>query len=101
MRFVSFLIKTARLLVLHASLGLSAASQIPLVHNQQPHGYDRDVSPKLFSELEELARLVDIAYCVGLTNTGISKPFECLSRCSQFPNFELIKVRTIHLLVKA
>ena len=86
MRLVSL---TSVLLVLNASLGLSSSLQIPLVsHNASD---DRAVSARLFGELEELSRIVDIAYCVGLTNTGISKPFGCLSRCSDFPDFELVK----------
>ncbi len=48
----------------------------------------RNVSQALFNSLEELARIVDIAYCVGLT--GIHKPFECLSRCDDFKGFELV-----------
>lgn len=48
----------------------------------------RNVSQALFNSLEELARIVDIAYCVG--STGIQKPFRCLSRCNDFPAFELI-----------
>lgn len=52
---------------------------------------DRRVTPQLFAELEELARLVDIAYCVG--TTGIRRPFACLSRCGEFPGFELVDVR--------
>jgi pimeloyl-ACP methyl ester carboxylesterase len=46
------------------------------------------VSLPLFNELEELSRLVDIAYCVG--TTGIAKPFTCASRCSEFPTLELV-----------
>lgn len=46
------------------------------------------ISPSLFESLEELARIVDIAYCVG--STGIQKPFKCLSRCSEFEAFELV-----------
>ncbi|KFY47324.1 hypothetical protein V495_02004, partial [Pseudogymnoascus sp. VKM F-4514 (FW-929)] len=49
---------------------------------------DRTVSPALFTELEETARLADIAYCVGVS--GIWKPFGCLSRCGDFPDFELV-----------
>ncbi|OAA65013.1 Lipase, class 3 [Cordyceps fumosorosea ARSEF 2679] len=45
------------------------------------------VSPDLFASLERLARLVDITYCIG--NTGIVKPFSCLSRCAEFPNVTL------------
>jgi hypothetical protein len=47
-----------------------------------------DISIKLFAELEELSRIVDISYCVG--TTGISKPFKCASRCDEFPDFELV-----------
>ncbi|KAG0651180.1 Acetylxylan esterase [Hyphodiscus hymeniophilus] len=47
-----------------------------------------NISIELFAELEELARIVDISYCVG--TTGISKPFSCASRCDEFPAFELV-----------
>jgi hypothetical protein len=50
----------------------------------------REVSQSLFNSLEELARLVDISYCVG--STGIQKPFSCLSRCNDFEGFELVTV---------
>ncbi|KAJ5084342.1 hypothetical protein NUU61_008921 [Penicillium alfredii] len=46
------------------------------------------VSNELFDSLEELARLVDISYCVG--TTGIQKPFQCLSHCAEFPDLELV-----------
>lgn len=46
------------------------------------------ISPQLFASLEELARIVDISYCVG--STGIYKPFSCISRCDDFPDFELV-----------
>ncbi|RPB11172.1 alpha/beta-hydrolase [Morchella conica CCBAS932] len=36
-----------------------------------------------------LSRIVDIAYCVGSLNTGVSKPFQCLSFCKDFPTFTL------------
>ncbi|KAK4985816.1 hypothetical protein LTR50_005723 [Elasticomyces elasticus] len=62
-------------------------TQIPLLR----HADNRTVSAKLFAELEQLARVVDISYCIGLTGLGIAKPFQCLSRCSDFPNFELVK----------
>jgi Lipase (class 3) len=48
----------------------------------------RNVSHELFTSLEELARIVDITYCVG--STGVHKPFRCLSRCDDFPGFELV-----------
>jgi Lipase (class 3) len=52
------------------------------------HLESRTISQALFNSLEELARLVDIAYCVG--STGIYKPFRCLSRCDEFEGFELV-----------
>ncbi|KAM3414803.1 hypothetical protein BST61_g9952 [Cercospora zeina] len=62
------------------------ARQLPVLR----HADHRRVSPDLFRELEELSRIVDISYCVGSTSWGISKPFTCLSRCSDFPDFELV-----------
>jgi hypothetical protein len=53
---------------------------------------DTSVSARLFAELEELARIVDISYCVGLTGLGIQKPFQCVSRCAEFEDFELVTV---------
>jgi len=74
------------------ALGAIAAAAAPV--EQTPllrHAHDnRTVSVELFTELEELARIVDISYCVGLTSLGIIKPFTCLSRCKDFPKFELI-----------
>ncbi|KAI9818189.1 MAG: hypothetical protein M1827_000814 [Pycnora praestabilis] len=49
---------------------------------------NHNVSTELFYELEELARIVDISYCVG--TTGIQKPFLCASRCQDFFGFELV-----------
>ncbi|KAI9781983.1 MAG: hypothetical protein M1839_005576 [Geoglossum umbratile] len=49
----------------------------------------QNISTELFAELEELARLVDISYCVG--TTGIQKPFACASRCAEFKGFGLVK----------
>lgn len=81
------------LLILSSLLAISSAlpaQQVPLLRHA---ANNRTVSAALFADLEELARIVDISYCVGLTGTGISKPFKCLSRCSEFPDFELLKVR--------
>lgn len=50
----------------------------------------RGISHQLFVELEELSRIVDIAYCVGNPGLGIGKPFSCWGRCDEFPNFELV-----------
>ncbi|KAE8350173.1 Alpha/Beta hydrolase protein [Aspergillus coremiiformis] len=49
---------------------------------------NRNISRKAFDSLEELSRIVDVSYCVG--STGVRKPFDCLSRCDEFPGFELI-----------
>lgn len=49
---------------------------------------DSTITLSLFHSLEELARLVDISYCVG--TSGITKPFQCASRCDDFPGFELV-----------
>jgi hypothetical protein len=69
--------------------------QSPLGLNDAPPGRytvsgRHNVSLRLFAELEELARIVDIAYCVGVT--GIYRPFECASRCDEFPGYELVDV---------
>lgn len=75
-------------------LSLSVASLFPKAHDITPerlHAVGQGISDELFSSLEELSRLVDITYCVGAT--GIYKPFRCLSRCSEFSNFELLTVR--------
>src|ERR1700761_6387293 len=50
--------------------------------------HSAEISQSLFESLEELARIVDISYCVG--TSGIRKPFKCLSRCSDFDGFNLI-----------
>ncbi|KAF2480788.1 Alpha/Beta hydrolase protein [Neohortaea acidophila] len=72
-----------------ALLGSHGAKSLqePLLAQAHPH---RSVSPALFAELEELARIVDISYCVGGSLNGIQKPFKCLSRCAEFPHFELV-----------
>ncbi|KAJ5818312.1 Lipase class 3 [Penicillium riverlandense] len=60
----------------------NGALRFSTAHNDPAH----DI-PRLFNSLEELSRLVDISYCVS--TTGIQKPFQCLSRCVEFPNLEL------------
>lgn len=70
-----------------AAAAVSVDHQVPLLQHARTN---RTVSVELFSELEELARIVDITYCVGLTSLGINKPFSCLSRCKDFPKFELV-----------
>ncbi|PWY76360.1 putative actin-related protein 2/3 complex subunit 1A [Aspergillus sclerotioniger CBS 115572] len=48
----------------------------------------RPVPQGLYDSLEELARVVDVSYCVG--STGLQKPFECLSHCGDLRGFELL-----------
>lgn len=55
----------------------------------------RKVSRELYDSLEELSRITDITYCLG--NSGVQKPFQCLSRCDEFEGFELVTVRTLSL----
>lgn len=62
-------------------------AQSPIVYK---HESSRNITFELFAELEELARIVDISYCVG--TTGIHKPFLCASRCQDFEGFELVTV---------
>lgn len=50
----------------------------------------RKLPKALFDDLEELARLVDISYCVG--STGLREPFDCLNHCKEFEGFELVTV---------
>ena len=52
-----------------------------LLNNNAP------VSAQVFEELEELARIVDISYCVG--SSGIRSPFNCY-KCNEFEGFELV-----------
>ncbi len=68
--------------------------QVPISSESPANSY-HDLSAELFADLEELSRLVDIAYCVGSTGTGIRKPFQCLSRCHEFDDFELVTVSSI------
>lgn len=56
--------------------------------DRQSSEWNTNISIQLFAELEELARIVDISYCVG--TSGIYKPFQCASRCDEFPDFELV-----------
>lgn len=56
----------------------------------------RSIPNSLFLELDQLARVVDVSYCVG--NTGLRKPFECLSHCADLEGFELISVGASSLM---
>jgi hypothetical protein len=81
-------------IILFATIQLTKAAVI--LGDEQQHALlqqqstNRTVSATLFAELEESARLADIAYCVG--TTGIYNPFGCLSHCEEFKGFELITV---------
>jgi len=91
MRFPeSIAIRNLLLLCVSVAAGFPASSQHPFNYEASVSG-NHNVSTKLFAELEELARLVDIAYCVGVT--GIQPPFECASRCDEFPKYQLVDVR--------
>jgi pimeloyl-ACP methyl ester carboxylesterase len=85
MRYSSIILT---LLTLSPSLGHSHPAnnlpETPLL----PQAHSANITLPLFAELEELSRIVDISYCVG--TTGISAPFHCASRCSEFPSFELV-----------
>lgn len=74
------------------ALGVPAQPQTPFA--QAASTNHSSISDRLFVELEELARVVDIAYCVGTAGLGIQKPFQCASRCGEFENFELVTVGT-------
>lgn len=56
----------------------------------EPENHSRQISQTLFDELQELARLVDVSYCVG--STGLREPFDCLNHCKEFEGFELVTV---------
>jgi pimeloyl-ACP methyl ester carboxylesterase len=82
---------------LNSILGLFSFVSAITTSTSRPHASPAVAPPvvshdhiplRLFNELEELSRLVDIAYCVG--TTGIGKPFTCASRCSEFPALELV-----------
>lgn len=71
----------------------SSATASSTTHDGGSHK-GASISPALFAELEELARVVDITYCVGSVGAGIQPPFSCPSRCGDFPSFELVTVGT-------
>ncbi|PHH84102.1 hypothetical protein CDD83_2472 [Cordyceps sp. RAO-2017] len=55
------------------------------------------ISTPLFADLERMSRIVDISYCVG--NSGVRKPFRCLSRCSEFPELSLVSTWNTGILL--
>lgn len=92
-----------RLFLLIGAVSTALASALPSTDILTQHTLGKDgskfdvpknqaISQELFDELEELSRIVDIAYCVGTLNSGIESPFQCLSFCKDFPKFELVRV---------
>ncbi|KAL8943642.1 MAG: hypothetical protein Q9216_000930 [Gyalolechia sp. 2 TL-2023] len=84
-------LKVISLLTLGAIGTALGRPQQTLLADFQVSHVTENVTTELFSDLEELSRIVDIAYCVGATGLGIQKPFLCASRCQDFHHFELIK----------
>jgi triacylglycerol lipase len=85
--FISLIVVLTRL------CSVSTAHVVPLEVSKAPENITpgRQISQELFDSIEELAHIVDIAYCIG--TTGIRKPFQCLSHCGELKGFELINVR--------
>ncbi|KAK0782749.1 hypothetical protein LTR91_025815 [Friedmanniomyces endolithicus] len=74
-------------LFLAATTFVSALQQNPLLY---PTSNSHNITSTLFTNLEELARIVDISYCVSPPSLGILHPFRCLSHCKEFPKFSLV-----------
>ncbi|KKY29031.1 putative extracellular triacylglycerol [Phaeomoniella chlamydospora] len=74
--------------LLSFALSSTAAALPPPLNLNLNNNATTPITPELFDELEELARIVDITYCVG--SIGIQKPFKCASRCHEFEGFELV-----------
>ena len=97
--FTKTMLNFSRLLVfLYCFSSLSSALRVPSFQaplaQDLPSTSDNTISLELFNDLEELSRIVDISYCVGITGPGIQKPFLCASRCQDFPSFDLVTVGT-------
>lgn len=82
-------------LLLVSAIAILGQSQQEILGTLQS---DHNVSDGLFRDLEELSRVVDIAYCVGTAGLGIQKPFLCASRCQDFKHFELVKVSSCRII---
>ena len=81
------------LLAIPLACAFSTPSSTLRESRSQQAASSQNITSRIFADLEEAARIVDITYCVGVT--GVSKPFQCLSRCQDFPNFELVTVRCV------
>ncbi|CAK7568163.1 MAG: hypothetical protein SEPTF4163_006146 [Sporothrix epigloea] len=77
---------------LHAQVSTSATAK--------PSASSSVVPLPLFLSLERYARLVDIAYCVGIMGSGISRPFSCISRCADFPEIRLLSTWSTGILMR-
>ncbi|KAK4136438.1 alpha/beta-hydrolase [Trichocladium antarcticum] len=99
MRLLSSLLLPLSLLLPNLTGAASAQA-----NNRPPRPPDHDpptkpgISPALFTSLERLARLVDIAYCVG-SPPGITQPFSCASRCRDFPALDLVRTFNTGILL--
>ncbi|KAF3940141.1 Lipase [Dactylella cylindrospora] len=65
--------------------------QKPLLSIATTPLHTHSITPELYSQFEELSRIVDITYCIGTPSPGISQPFICPSHCGDFPTFQLIQ----------
>ncbi|KAL7799097.1 triacylglycerol lipase [Trichoderma ceciliae] len=79
-------------LLLVLQLAIAFLTKAAYISQQEPLGTRESTSTSsipvpLFASLERLARLVDVSYCLG--TSGIRKPFECISRCNEFPDLTL------------
>ncbi|KAL8693329.1 MAG: hypothetical protein Q9218_001808 [Villophora microphyllina] len=90
--------KVIVVLLVSTTATISEPQQVPLRNFQEPQA-SNNVSDELFRDLEELSRVVDIAYCVGTAGFGIQKPFLCASRCQDFKHFELVKTWNTGILI--
>lgn len=84
-------------LALAATESLASPQQVQQSLDRPKKAPDTQVSVPFFAELERLARAVDISYCVG--NSGVGKPFNCVSRCKEFPTLELVNTWNTGILL--
>lgn len=88
---LNVLFNSYSLILTYFSFFLPIRALIRLETDHIPSGQDlRPIPEETYNSLDELARVVDVAYCVG--STGLRKPFQCLSHCSDLKGFELITV---------
>ncbi|KAL1955041.1 hypothetical protein VTO42DRAFT_332 [Malbranchea cinnamomea] len=88
-RLLSFFVAIFAIWSTGTSLRAQGAVTLEHITNNPALDETNVVPEELFLSLDELARIVDISYCVG--NSGIHRPFKCLGRCREFKGFELVK----------